>query len=237
MNNILNKNIISIVFLIGIILGVSLLVNKDKLYVFEERIASKLDLLSDVSDRHHAFQHYEPIFETNKLEDSPKTEYKTDLNQKYQKKNENNVLVEKDYGPGLLNINTASEKEFAQLPGIGPKLAKEIIIYRAKNGDFKDIQDLTMVTRMTNTRLLRINKYIYAAAKHSSDYNFNKDKININQASLQELEDLPGIGKVIAKSIVLYREENGPFEAIDDLINVSKIGAKKLDKIREFIYI
>ncbi len=60
-------------------------------------------------------------------------------------------------------------------------------------------------------------------------------KININSASATELEALPGIGPVIAERIVAYREANGPFASVDDLINVSRIGPATLESIRELV--
>lgn len=62
-------------------------------------------------------------------------------------------------------------------------------------------------------------------------------KININTASVEELETLPGIGEKTAKKIIFYRENQKRFYAISDLINVSGIGEKKLEKIRKYILI
>lgn len=59
--------------------------------------------------------------------------------------------------------------------------------------------------------------------------------VNINTASKQLLDALPGIGEVIAQRIIDYREENGPFESIEELLNVSGIGEKKLEELREFV--
>ena len=58
--------------------------------------------------------------------------------------------------------------------------------------------------------------------------------MNINTASLLELISLPGIGEATADSIIEYREENGSFESVDDLINVSGIGEKKLANLRPY---
>lgn len=55
--------------------------------------------------------------------------------------------------------------------------------------------------------------------------------ININTASAEELESLPGIGPVLAKRIVDYRSANGPFSTVDGLVRVSGIGEAKLAKI------
>lgn len=51
-----------------------------------------------------------------------------------------------------------------------------------------------------------------------------KEKININQASIEELRKLPGVGPSIAKRIVEYRQERGPFSAVEDIMKVKGIG-------------
>lgn len=58
-------------------------------------------------------------------------------------------------------------------------------------------------------------------------------KINVNTASTEELETLYGIGPVKAQAIIDYRNENGLFHSVDELINVSGIGPKTLEKIRD----
>lgn len=57
--------------------------------------------------------------------------------------------------------------------------------------------------------------------------------ININSASATELETLSGIGEVLAATIVEYREQNGPFASVDDLMDVSGIGPATLEEIRD----
>lgn len=60
------------------------------------------------------------------------------------------------------------------------------------------------------------------------------EKININTAGVDELDQLPGIGAVLAQRIVEYREANGPFSSLEALLNVSGIGEKKLESLRDF---
>lgn len=59
--------------------------------------------------------------------------------------------------------------------------------------------------------------------------------INLNTASVQRLMELSGIGEVKANAIVRYREENGGFKSIDEILNVKGIGEKTFEKIRSQI--
>jgi comEA protein len=58
--------------------------------------------------------------------------------------------------------------------------------------------------------------------------------VNINTASAKELDALPGIGEVLAQRIIDYRNANGPFQSVDDLIKVKGIGEKTLEKIKPY---
>ena len=59
--------------------------------------------------------------------------------------------------------------------------------------------------------------------------------VNVNTASAEELDVLPGIGPALAERIIAYREANGPFTAAEDLLAVSGIGEKVLDGLRDQI--
>ncbi len=58
-------------------------------------------------------------------------------------------------------------------------------------------------------------------------------KINVNKASESELQELPGIGPAKAAAIIEYRETSGPFNTVEDLKNVSGIGDKTFEKLKE----
>lgn len=59
--------------------------------------------------------------------------------------------------------------------------------------------------------------------------------LDINTAEAADLESLPGIGQVLAQRIVDYRDANGPFSSVADLMNVEGIGEKKLTALLDYI--
>lgn len=61
------------------------------------------------------------------------------------------------------------------------------------------------------------------------------EKVSINRASASEMETLNGIGPSKAANIIKYREENGPFSSVEDLVNVPGIGEKTLESLKERI--
>lgn len=69
------------------------------------------------------------------------------------------------------------------------------------------------------------------------DKNKEVNKININTATQTQLESLPGIGPSIATKIINYRKENGKFNKIEDIKEVSGIGNSKFEKIKAYITI
>ena len=80
--------------------------------------------------------------------------------------------------------------------------------------------------------------YVGYVAKVSSSSSSKSKKtkftgvINVNRATKAEFDSLAGIGPVIANRIINYRSANGPFLALDDLLKVSGIGSKTLERIR-----
>lgn len=61
--------------------------------------------------------------------------------------------------------------------------------------------------------------------------------VNINTATLEQLQTLPGIGPVLAQSILDYREEHGAFSSVEELASVSGIGVKRLEAILDYVTI
>ncbi len=71
----------------------------------------------------------------------------------------------------------------------------------------------------------------------STEKNGGSGKVNINTATQNELENLPGIGPSIASRIIEYRDQNGKFSKVEDLQNVKGIGDAKFNNIKEYVMV
>lgn len=139
-----------------------------------------------------------------------------------------------------------------------PAVAKTILIYVAGKVKRPDVYPLLAGSRVSDAikaaggankgvdlgdiNLARVlidgeQVYVgYVAKANSSSSKSSKSRftgvININRATKAEFDSLAGIGPVIASRIINYRNTNGPFLALDDLLKVSGIGSKTLERIR-----
>lgn len=81
------------------------------------------------------------------------------------------------------------------------------------------------------TETVDLPSSVTATPAPNSDVNL----ININTATLEELDTLPGIGLTTAQKIIDYRTVNGPFSAIEDIMNVSGIGPSTFENLKDLI--
>lgn len=101
----------------------------------------------------------------------------------------------------------------------------KIIIPR--ENDVQEIKDEDLISKESGKNVIE-------------ETNINTDKksgstININKATENELQTLPGIGSSLAKKIIIYREENGKFVSTLDIKNVNGIGENKYESIKDYI--
>lgn len=61
---------------------------------------------------------------------------------------------------------------------------------------------------------------------------YQEGRLLLNEASKEKLVELPGIGPVLADRIIAYREKNGPFQDVNELLRIKGIGNKKLNGFR-----
>ena len=116
---------------------------------------------------------------------------------------------------------TTAEAELKQI-NLAQKLADEMVIYVPFIGE-----EATASSNFTN--------HGFVSNGSSTGSGATQGKISINTATEAELSQLDGIGSVKAKAIVDYRTKYGGFKSLDELMNVSGIGEKTFDKIKEKI--
>lgn len=141
-----------------------------------------------------------------------------------------------------LELNTAGVEELQLLPGIGPVKAEAILSYRESKGGFASVEELLEVSGIGERTLGKIKEYVIVNPQNVQNSTGSKNRIvsekqllNVNLASQEELERLPGIGPVKAKAIVDFREKNGPFKSVEDLVQIPGIGEKTLEKLLPYI--
>jgi len=130
-----------------------------------------------------------------------------------------------------VNLNTASEKELQELPGVGDATAKKIIAGRpyAKVEDLskagvsaKEIDKLTPLVMVTSA----------APRTPLAGKTMAGDKVDLNTASEKELQELPGVGDATAKKIIAGR----PYATVEDLSKAG-VSAKEIDKLTPLVMV
>lgn len=136
-----------------------------------------------------------------------------------------------------VNINTADHDTLVKLNKIGDSLADEIIAYRNEHGNFKNIEEILNVPGIGDKIFNSIKDNIYV---ENPVYDSKEDLtlyININTATHEELVKLYRIGDSLADEIITYRETNGPFNNIEEIMNVPGISEGIFSFIWENIYV
>ncbi|WIG40981.1 helix-hairpin-helix domain-containing protein [Bacillus toyonensis] len=123
-------------------------------------------------------------------------------------------------------------------------------VYEMKEGDrFKDAVEKAGgflpeadIKKVNLAQIVQDQMILYVPNKNEQVQDLatsskGEGKVQINAASKEQLEKITGIGSRKAESILKYREEHGPFQKIEDLLNIDGIGVKSLEKIKDQIII
>jgi competence ComEA-like helix-hairpin-helix protein len=143
------------------------------------------------------------------------------------------------------DLNQADRDALAQLPGVGPTLAARIADHRDAHGPFRSVEDLDGVKGIGPKTVERLKPRVQV---QGSPADGGKDMagpapkkgaparpVNVNRATKEDLQGLPGIGPTLAERIVAERTEHGPYRQVADLKRVKGIKDKTLEKLVPYV--
>lgn len=140
--------------------------------------------------------------------------------------------VQVDQGPVSLEIIKVTIKGAVVFPGIyhffGETTVREALAYAGGLKEDADASTLRMSEVINGNKTINVGSV-------NIDVETSFLLININTASFKELLEVPGITEKRAASLIIYREQHGDFQTLDDLINVKNIGVVTLEKIKPHI--
>ena len=157
--------------------------------------------------------------------------------------------------PGeTIDLNTASADEIARLPRIGMSLAKRIVQDRTTRGAFRDLAELDRVPGVGPALLDRLSEWVAfggnPVASATPEIAANpgisgayatpggapaEGLVDLNSASVADLEALPGIGKARALAILAYRRSHGSFAVLSDLGRVPGFGQSLIARLAPLV--
>ena len=136
-----------------------------------------------------------------------------------------------------VNINQADKDELKKIPGVGEATAQRIVNFRREGNQFFRVEDLTQIKLIGNKTVQTLKPHITVGKEYEQRQSAQpkSQSIDINSANMKKLKSLPGVGRITAQRIIQFRQQHGGFQRPEHLKNVSGIGKKTYDRIKEKI--
>jgi competence protein ComEA len=134
------------------------------------------------------------------------------------------------FAVGVLNVNTASAADLAQLPGVGDVTAYRIVKAREGKGEFRDTRELLSVKGVSKRLYSSMQPHL--AVKGESSL---KVYLDLNEATRSLLMALPGGSATEARSILALRTAQGRFRSVEELRHVAGMDEKRYAELRELV--
>jgi competence ComEA-like helix-hairpin-helix protein len=138
-----------------------------------------------------------------------------------------------------VDVDRAGVRDLTRLPRVGSALAKAIVADRDARGAFGSLEGLDRVSGIGPRLLEALGPHVEFSGRASGEAGKAPSSapvagcpIDLNLASANDFDKLPGIGPALAQRIVAYRESHGPFAEIDGLTGVPGIGPVVLARIK-----
>lgn len=114
---------------------------------------------------------------------------------------------------------------------LSKKLESEMVIYVYSDKEIKNENKILSCDTVCNTEVIEVNNCV----ENITNKNNSSTLVNINTATIEELQTISGIGESKAQNIIDYRETNGSFKSIEEIKNISGIGDALYEKIKDKI--
>lgn len=129
-----------------------------------------------------------------------------------------------------IDINEADAEAWKSLPGIGNVLAERIIKYRERSHGFGSKEELRSVFGLSDSLLAKLDPYLQV---HES----TRPKISLNRASAYQITLKTGIPAAHAKDIVRWRQENGLFTEMEELLAIPGFQPEWISRFKAIFFI
>lgn len=118
---------------------------------------------------------------------------------------------------------------------LSKKITDEMVIIIYSNEEVKDFAKTKEVEQQVQQNCIQKDENALINDACITNSTNTSSKVSINNATLEQLQTLPGIGESKAKDIIFYREQNGPFQTLEDITKVTGIGDSVFAKIKDYI--